>query len=153
ITGTITADLGSITLGSVTLTDTHLALVETGFHLTGTAQINGLPPIAVSGQITDQNNWPPNATATATAWTPVPALTVNPALPGALSSVNGVVSFSLTADATTPIALTPQVSIGDDLAITVNGDGTNVTATGHATVTFSVAGHPQAVQADLDLRA
>lgn len=66
----------------------------------------------------------------------------------------GTGAFSISGDATGEIAVSDQVSLGDDLALEILGDGNGtVTGSGHATVTITVDGAPQSVVADLALRA
>src|SRR5262249_50917639 len=111
--GSFTADIaGPVALGGgASISAVHVTLSGSGLSVTGAVKVGGNtgPVVLVSGSYTDAQTWSLNAASTATNWTPVAGVTINAVFTGAVSSVNGVVSFGLTADAQAPIVLSDQV--------------------------------------------
>ena len=85
-------------LPSLTLTDVSLSLGTAGLAVSGTAALNGLGSLALSGSLQSLDTWTLTVAATAAqVWQPVPQVSIDAALSGTLSDASGVISFDLKA--------------------------------------------------------
>jgi hypothetical protein len=80
------------------LTDVSFSFGTSGISVSGTATVQSLGSLSVSGSLTSLENWSITVTATqAQAWTPVPGVTLDASLSGTLTDASGVITFVLSA--------------------------------------------------------
>jgi hypothetical protein len=80
------------------LTDVSFSLGTSGISVSGTATVQSLGSLTVSGSLTSLESWSLTVTATqAQAWSPVPGVSLDARLSGKLTDTSGVITFLLSA--------------------------------------------------------
>ncbi len=124
--GTLTASVsGSMpgpfspipSLSQLSFSNVTFDLSNTGLSLQGTASVDGLGSLTLSGSLSSMSNWKVSVSGEAANWTPAPDAVISAAVTGTFSDSNGTLGLDIQASG---VGTQPLFQIGQGAVFSVN---------------------------------
>ncbi len=124
--GTVTADVsGSIpgpfspipSMSQLSFSNVSFDLSNTGLSVQGTASVDGLGSLTLSGSLASASNWQLSISGQAANWTPAPDAVISAAVTGTFSDSNGTLGLDVSASG---VGTQPLFQIGQGAVFSVN---------------------------------